>query len=161
MYHAQWAIILDDEFLEAYQRGIVILCCDGIRRRFYPRIFVYSADYREKQVPFDYLNTFGCNLKITCRILLACIRSLGHCPCPRCLIPLDAVVNMGKLRDMAQRETLARDDNESRRRVTFARKSIYEENHAVNSAAVESLLQADSLVPTAVSNTCHLISSYL
>lgn len=48
IYHAQWEIILDDEFLEAYTHGIVIDCCDGIRRRFYPRIFTYSADYREK-----------------------------------------------------------------------------------------------------------------
>ena len=48
VYHAQWAIILDEEFLEAYEHGIVIDCCDGIRRRFYPRIFTYSADYPEK-----------------------------------------------------------------------------------------------------------------
>jgi len=50
MYHAQWSIILDDEFLEAYEHGIVIECCDDIRRRFYPRIFTHSADYKEKQV---------------------------------------------------------------------------------------------------------------
>jgi hypothetical protein len=48
LYHAQWSVILDDEFLEAYEHGIVIECCDGIRRRFYPRIFTYSADYPEK-----------------------------------------------------------------------------------------------------------------
>lgn len=28
-YHAQWAIILDDESLEAYVHGVVIDCCDG------------------------------------------------------------------------------------------------------------------------------------
>jgi hypothetical protein len=48
MYHAQWAIILDDEFLEAYEHGMAIACCDSLWRRFYPRIFTYSADYREK-----------------------------------------------------------------------------------------------------------------
>jgi hypothetical protein len=48
IYQAQWLIILDDEFLEAYQHGIVIKCCDSIRRRFFPRIFTYSADYKEK-----------------------------------------------------------------------------------------------------------------
>ena len=48
MYHAQWAIILDDEFLKAYKHGMAIKCCDGVRRRFYPRIFTYSADYPEK-----------------------------------------------------------------------------------------------------------------
>ena len=47
-FHAQWKIILDDEFMDAYSHGIVILCPDGLQRRFYPRIFVYSADYQEK-----------------------------------------------------------------------------------------------------------------
>jgi hypothetical protein len=48
IYDAQWSIVLDDEFLEAYKHGIVIGCSDNIQRRFYPRIFTYSADYREK-----------------------------------------------------------------------------------------------------------------
>ena len=48
LFHEQWKILLDDEFIEAYQHGIVILCCDGVKRRFYPRIFTYSADYPEK-----------------------------------------------------------------------------------------------------------------
>lgn len=43
--------MLSDEFLEAYEHGVVIKCCDGITRRFYPRIFAYSADYPEKFVP--------------------------------------------------------------------------------------------------------------
>ena len=46
--HAQWSILIDEEFLEAYEHSIVIECCDGIRRRFYPRILTYSADYPEK-----------------------------------------------------------------------------------------------------------------
>ncbi|KAG1834610.1 hypothetical protein EV424DRAFT_1310326 [Suillus variegatus] len=48
LFQAQWKVLLDDELLEAYEHGIVILCCDGIKRRFYPRIFTYSADYPEK-----------------------------------------------------------------------------------------------------------------
>jgi hypothetical protein len=43
LYHAQWAVILDDEFLEAYVHGIVIDCCDAIRRRFYPHILLIIA----------------------------------------------------------------------------------------------------------------------
>jgi hypothetical protein len=46
--HAQWSILLDDKFLEAWLNGIVINCPDGIIRLFFPRIFVYSADYPEK-----------------------------------------------------------------------------------------------------------------
>jgi hypothetical protein len=48
LFHAQWEILLDDEFIEAYQHGIVSHCYDGINRRLYPRIFTYSADYPEK-----------------------------------------------------------------------------------------------------------------
>ncbi len=48
--HAQWKELLDDEFLEAYEHGVVIECCDGVKRRFYIRIFAYMADYPEKCV---------------------------------------------------------------------------------------------------------------
>jgi len=46
--HAVWRILLDEEFVEAYDNGIVIICFDGVTRRVYPRIFTYSADYPEK-----------------------------------------------------------------------------------------------------------------
>lgn len=48
LLHAQWKALLDDDFLEAYEHGVVIECCDGIKRRFYLRIFTYAADYPEK-----------------------------------------------------------------------------------------------------------------
>jgi hypothetical protein len=87
------------------------------------------------------------------RILIASIRNLGRCPCPRCLIPLDRVANMGMRRDMTQRETLARiDDVHRRSRVAAARESIYEKNLSINGVGVERLLYEDSLVPTAVSD---------
>ncbi len=43
-----WALLLDAEFMEAYEHGIVITCADGISQRVYPRFFTYSADYPEK-----------------------------------------------------------------------------------------------------------------
>jgi hypothetical protein len=48
LFHAQWEILLDDNFIQAYEHGIVITCGDGVTRRFYPQIFTYSADYPEK-----------------------------------------------------------------------------------------------------------------
>ena len=49
LFQAAWAVLLQDpEFLEAYKHGIVVECTDGIKRRLYPRIFTYSADYPEK-----------------------------------------------------------------------------------------------------------------
>jgi len=86
------------------------------------------------------------------RVIIATIRNLGSCPCPRCLIQLSCVHNMGKAQDMKQRETLARVDDENRRRkVAMAREIIYQKNYAVGNDAVESLLQGQSLVPTTVS----------
>jgi hypothetical protein len=48
LMHQVWCLMLDDEFLKAYQHGIILECADGIVRRIYPRIFTYSADYPEK-----------------------------------------------------------------------------------------------------------------
>lgn len=52
LMHAQWKILLDDDFMDAYEHGIVFTGHDNLERRFYPRIFTYSADYPEKFV-FD------------------------------------------------------------------------------------------------------------
>lgn len=43
-----WLLLLDKEFMEAYEHGILIECADGVIRRLFPRIFTYSADYPEK-----------------------------------------------------------------------------------------------------------------
>lgn len=48
LFHACWEILLDEEFLSAYHHGIILKCADGVMRRVFPRIFMYSADYPEK-----------------------------------------------------------------------------------------------------------------
>ncbi|KAH7902978.1 hypothetical protein BJ138DRAFT_236039, partial [Hygrophoropsis aurantiaca] len=128
LFQAQWEVLLNNEFLEAYEHGIVIECCDGILRRFYPRIFTYSADYPEK-------------------ILIATIRHLGGCPCPRCLIPMTCVRDLGRPSDRQQRMTLERSDCSRQRLVSIARTLIYDQNYGVDSAAVENLLKGHSWVP--------------
>ena len=50
LMHKVWSQLLDDDFVTAYTHGFVIKCLDGQSRRFYPRIFTYSADYPEKYV---------------------------------------------------------------------------------------------------------------
>jgi Plavaka transposase len=45
-----WELLLDHEFMAAYELGIVITCADGVTRQIYPRFFTYSADYPEKCV---------------------------------------------------------------------------------------------------------------
>lgn len=48
---------MDDDFLDAYRHGVVITCADGLQRRFYLRLFTYSADYPEK----SFTSLFECN----------------------------------------------------------------------------------------------------
>lgn len=43
-----WLLLLDEEFMKAYEHGILVTCGDGVIRRIFPRIFSYSADYPEK-----------------------------------------------------------------------------------------------------------------
>src|ERR1700733_1257987 len=62
MFHEQWNVLLDDEFLEAYEHGILIQCCDGITRRLYPRIFTYSADHPEKLAHSHYCHFYSDHL---------------------------------------------------------------------------------------------------
>jgi hypothetical protein len=52
---------------------------------------------------------------------------------------------------MMQRQSLARVDNDSRRRkIGIARDIIYQMNYAVNSKRVDDILKAESLAPTSV-----------
>ncbi|KAF5368267.1 hypothetical protein D9615_010369 [Tricholomella constricta] len=130
LLHAVWKCILDGTFMHAYKHGIVIECADGISRRFYPRIFTYSADYPEK-------------------VLLSTIRNFGRCPCSRCTIPKEKIPELGTHVDSRRRETHARKDTSPRRfNIRLAREFIYEHGYGVKSAAVERTLGADSSVPT-------------
>ncbi|KAG2049009.1 hypothetical protein BDR06DRAFT_864585, partial [Suillus hirtellus] len=67
LFHACWKHLLDVEFIYAYHHGIVLQCPDGVYGRVFPCIFTYSANYPEK-------------------ILIATIKDMGSCPCPRCLL---------------------------------------------------------------------------
>ncbi|KAI0667060.1 hypothetical protein C8Q78DRAFT_1140637 [Trametes maxima] len=133
LFHAQWECLLDEEFVYAYEHGIIIDCMDGIRRRIYPRIFTYSADYPEK-------------------MLIATLRDKGRCPCPHCLVMFNTVHEVGTSGDrdgrcLNTRETIIQQDE----RVQEARKIIYNDGYVVNSDRVEELLREHSLVP--VKNT--------
>ena len=99
-----------------------------------------------------FIGTLTFNLNCPLRILLASIRNLGQCPCPRCLIPLDLVHNLGMPRDMMQQVSKACVDSiECQNKVAVTRRFIYERNMQVNSTAVEALLRDWSGVPTTVS----------
>jgi hypothetical protein len=58
---------------------------------------------------------------------------------------------MGMIRDMTQRVTMARIDNDQcQNKVKIARTLIYQKGRAVNSVPVEDLLKETSLVPNTV-----------
>ncbi|KAF8833950.1 hypothetical protein BDN67DRAFT_985681 [Paxillus ammoniavirescens] len=109
LFHAQWTEILGDKFVHAYEHGIVMKCVDGIKWCIFPQIFMYSTNYPEK-------------------VLIANIRNLGACPCPRCTIPKDRIQNLAMERDMLQRRILARKDTKERRnKISAACRLIYEQ----------------------------------
>ncbi|KAG2037991.1 hypothetical protein BDR03DRAFT_933797 [Suillus americanus] len=135
LFHAVWRILLDDEFVRAYENGIVIKCHDGVHRHVFPRIFTYSADYPEK-------------------VLLATIRDKGTCPCPRCLTPKSMFNRVGFLHDISQRMNRLR--TYFTEKVSKARNAIYMRGAPIKGALVESLLKDVSLVPTVNSFVDHL-----
>ncbi|RXW13183.1 hypothetical protein EST38_g12672 [Candolleomyces aberdarensis] len=129
MFHAQWEILLDDRLLDAIKNGIVLMCQDGIERRFYIRIFTYSADYPEK-------------------VLIATIRNIGDCPCPRCLVTKKNLDQLGTEADVRTRRDQARQDNEARRElVQKALSKIQREGAALSRKTVDDLLKPQSLQP--------------
>ncbi|KAI5900831.1 uncharacterized protein SCHCODRAFT_02465405, partial [Schizophyllum commune H4-8] len=60
------------------------------------------------------------------RILLVCIKSLGTCLCPRCLVEKSQVHKLGTVHDMTKRERTCRKDSIHRQaQVEIARKAIF------------------------------------
>ncbi|CDO77698.1 hypothetical protein BN946_scf184969.g49 [Trametes cinnabarina] len=130
LVQAIWRLLLSDKFVEACRHGIVVKCYDGVTRRLYIRFFTYSADYPEK-------------------VLLATIRDMGNCPCPRCLVPKDHICELGTSRDQVIRDRKARVDDDVRKAIVQqARDFIMKKGLGVNSTAVEAILKPQSLVPT-------------
>ncbi|KAJ7244602.1 hypothetical protein B0H12DRAFT_1236060 [Mycena haematopus] len=130
LMHAIWCLLLDDEFLDAYEHGIVIECQDGIFRRFFPRFFTYSADYPEK-------------------VLLATIRNLAKAPCPRCYLPKEEIPNLGTVQDKKKREKLARTDEHIQNgTITRIRDWIFRLGRSVKSSTFDYFLLARSWTPT-------------
>ncbi|RXW11204.1 hypothetical protein EST38_g14651, partial [Candolleomyces aberdarensis] len=158
LFHAQWAILLDDELLRAIEEGIVITCCDGVQRRFFIRIFTYSADYPEKYVlllssigpsplPSLLLSFMSAVLISFFRVLIATIKNRGDCPCVRCLVQKKNLSQMGTLEDMAFRTNHPRvDDAERQGRVEKAR-GVIQGGAAVNGKPVMRELK-NAEVPT-------------
>lgn len=127
LFQSCWKHLLDAEFLNAYRHGIVLRCPDGVLRRVFPRIFTYSADYPEK-------------------VLIATIKDMGSCPCPRCLMPKASFHLLGLFRDMRYR--MANIRTYCLAGVTRARAFVYESGNTVDGSKVQRTLGEGSWVPT-------------
>lgn len=84
-----------------------------------------------------------------CRVLLATIRDMGICPCPRCLVPKTEFDRLGLLSDMSRRISQVR--TYLRDKVAAARNAIYKLGSPIKGTVPEAHLKAMSLVPTFVS----------
>ncbi|KAL0063828.1 hypothetical protein AAF712_009273 [Marasmius tenuissimus] len=127
---AVWDLIMDKDFLDAYEKSMVIKCADKVKRRFLPEFFSYSADYPEK-------------------IAVVCVKYLGNCLCVRCIIEKSQVQHMGTKLDMRRRIQLKRIDDERRQKaVNDARWHIFVDGRSVECDPVKHLLDDHSLIPT-------------
>ncbi|KAL0563503.1 hypothetical protein V5O48_018564, partial [Marasmius crinis-equi] len=126
---AVWNLILDDEFVEAYEKSLVLECYDEIPRRFVPEFFSYSADYPEK-------------------VSIICIKHLGTCLCVRCLCQKSQVRQLGTKNDMVRRVKFQRVDSTRRQDlVKIARWHIFCDGRPVEGRIVKQLLDDQSLTP--------------
>ncbi|EIW58937.1 uncharacterized protein TRAVEDRAFT_20783 [Trametes versicolor FP-101664 SS1] len=124
-----WLQLLDTDFMEAYEHGIVLECGDGVLRRLFPRLLTYSADYPEK-------------------VLLTAIKNLGKCPCPRCLVTKDKVSQAGTKPDLARRRILKRvDDAPLRTSVQKTREWLFTKGYKVSSQRLKRVLDSKLLTP--------------
>lgn len=124
--------------------AVTVYCADSILASSHTLRTILKSEFLQLNKSFIMLMLH--------RVMIASIKNLGRCPCPRCRMPLARVDNLGTALDRQERTTLARVDNQTHRdRVAKARNLIYDKNYAVKSKAVEDLLDEDSSVPTAVS----------
>lgn len=88
------------------------------------------------------------------RVLVATIRDMGRCPCPRCTVKKEDLHTLGTTSDTNSRVTKLRRDNDTFRAIVEqARDNIYRSGFALHSEpGVERFLKEESLVPTLVSS---------
>ena len=93
-----WRLLLDGKCIDTYKDGIVIQYSDGVEHQFFPWFVIYSADYPEK-----YVSRLSPPLDIDIkhyRTILACVKFLGECPCPCCLVRKIDIPKMGTPQDL-------------------------------------------------------------
>ncbi|KAF9554100.1 hypothetical protein CPC08DRAFT_672520, partial [Agrocybe pediades] len=130
LMQAVWELILDDDIVEAYIHGEKFQLYDGVDRALYPRFLFYSMDYPEK-------------------VLVACMKYLTHCMCPRCTSRKALISQIGSKLDMRRRIKLKRIDNSYHwHDVSLIRSWLFEKGMPITSKKIEKILAPTSTVPT-------------
>jgi hypothetical protein len=94
------------------------------------------------------------------RVLLASIKSLSLCPCPRCFVKKDQIGEMGTKLDARQCEDECVDNDARRKKIETTRGWIFEKGYSLASKAMQYLLAPTSLVPTWVRISAYSIPLY-
>ncbi|KAF6741116.1 hypothetical protein DFP72DRAFT_834947 [Ephemerocybe angulata] len=129
LIHAIWLILLDEKFVHAYVYGFEWKYWDNVTRLSFPRVFTHSMDYPEK-------------------ILLACIKFLGRCPCPVCLIRRSHIPLLGTVQDdRVHREERREDTHAVRFDINSIREQLYLKGLSLESTTVQTVLGTKSLTP--------------
>ncbi|PIL34014.1 hypothetical protein GSI_03722 [Ganoderma sinense ZZ0214-1] len=117
LFNQVWLLLLDVSFKEIFEHGIKVMCGDGVVRRLFPRFFTYSADYPEK-------------------MLIAALKPLARCLCPRCLVTQTQVADAGTPRDERRRAQTRMDDHPLHDSISRAWRWIFE-GHRMTSKRVK------------------------
>jgi|ERR1700722_329144 len=85
------------------------------------------------------------------RVILASIKQLGQCPCPRCFIKKDQIPGLGTQVDQQRRNKIRQDSRTLQTKVEMVREWIFKQGRSLVSKAVERVLGVMSVVPVRVS----------
>lgn len=84
------------------------------------------------------------------RVLIATIKNMGRCPCPRCKVKLADVQHLGKVADTQTREDRRESTRKGIRDIKKARKAVFA-GFKVTGSQIEKLLGDGSRIPIHVS----------
>ncbi|KAF9554492.1 hypothetical protein CPC08DRAFT_727124 [Agrocybe pediades] len=130
LMQAVWELILDEDTVQAYAYGERFKLYDDIERALYLQFLFYGMDYPEK-------------------VLVACMKYLTHCMCPRCTSKKALISQIGSKLDMRRRVKLKRIDNDYRLYdIGVVRKMMFEDGISITSKKIKDILEPTSAVPT-------------
>jgi hypothetical protein len=138
-------------WMRTFFMHIAMELCSSVRMEYLEGCFHESSLTRpiiQKSALLSYL--FFIQILITnhFRVLIATIKDMGSCPCPRCLMPKASFNLLGLFRDM--RDRLMNLRTYCLPKVIKAREFIYTWGNTVDGSRVQATLGEGSWVPTVV-----------